>query len=105
MEVPEVMADAPYAYIGDPAKLHVESPKKFSPIPGNNQRWALKYSVEHCATGVKFPVILIHSPSSTKLGLPDPPQERNHSPSMYAPGGGSAKRTAWRVTAHVGLGR
>ena len=33
MEVPEVMADAPYAYIGDPAKLHVESPKKFSLNP------------------------------------------------------------------------
>ena len=34
----EVIARAPYAYIGDPNKLGVSPPKQFHPYPGNTQR-------------------------------------------------------------------
>ena len=60
----DVIARPPYAYIGDPNQVCVKPPNMFHPLPGNANRWALRFDVEHVASGKKFLVILNHSLSS-----------------------------------------
>ena len=72
----QVLTASPYAYIGDPQKLSVSPPERFTTVPGNTQRHGVRYDVVYLPTGDQFPVACNHSPSSPNWDLLTPAKKK-----------------------------